>query len=236
MAVPIKTDVALFAHIVCRPEEELDLAQAALLLAEPEYPGLDLAHYLGVLDDLAVQARTHLLGFGDPVTCASRLVTYLAKKFRGNTAHYDDPRNSFLNEVLDRHLGIPITLAVVLIEVGRRVDVPLQGIGFPGHFLVRGGASPEGEGEQYLDPFDGRTLTREDLRDLVQVVSGEVRDPTPEELKVATKRAILVRMLNNLRHIYTTQGDAVRLRLVMERLRVLESWAKKPVRGKGLVH
>lgn len=219
-------EVAMFAHVACRPEAELDLGLAALVLAEPEYPGLDLSHYVEILDQLGAAVRHQVVpdAIRDPTERAMAVVEYLLEQeqFRGNVAQYDDPRNSFLNEVLDRRLGIPITIAVVLIEVGRRVGAPLQGVSFPGHFLVRAGPLL-GPGA-FLDPFTGRPLGPAALRDLLRRMNCDDKDLTEAspELQVASKSAILARMLNNLRGIYTRAGDTRRLKLVLDRLRVLE--------------
>src|SRR4051812_24706985 len=118
MAPVTLPDVAMFAHVAARPEAELDLGLAALMLAEPEYPGLDLSEYTDILDELAVGARRRAAGLRDQREQGVALVEFLLREeeFRGNVEQYDDPRNSFLNEVLDRRLGIPISLAVVMIE------------------------------------------------------------------------------------------------------------------------
>jgi regulator of sirC expression with transglutaminase-like and TPR domain len=214
-------DVALFAHVVSRPEEELDLAQAALLIAEPEYPELDIADYLLQLDQLAVAARSRLAGLADDSARAAALVQYLLEEegFRGNLDEYDDPRNSFLNEVLDRRLGIPITLSVVMLEVAQRLGIPLHGVSFPGHFLV----GTRGPKSLLLDPFTGQALAPSHLADLLGRIYGQRRPPRPDEIQPSTKHGILVRMLHNLRNLYMRQGDGPRQRLAEERIRVLES-------------
>jgi regulator of sirC expression with transglutaminase-like and TPR domain len=214
-------DVALFAHVVYRPEEELDLGQAALLIAEPEYPDLNIAEYLHDLDQLAVAAHARLEGLSEGSARASALVQHLleGEGFRGNLTEYDDARNSFLNEVLDRRLGIPITLAVVMIEVARRLNIPLRGIYFPGHFLV----GTEGRRPLLIDPFTGQSLTAPHLAELLERIYGQRRSPRPDEVQPATKHSILLRMLHNLRNIYMRQGDGARQRLAEERIRVLEA-------------
>lgn len=232
----LQSEVAMFAHLVCRPEAELDLALAALTIAEPEYPGLDIAHYLQVLDELGQRARVRTFAVRDPAVQAITLVNQLLREehFQGNVAHYADPKNSFLNEVLDRRLGIPITLALVMTEVARRAEVPLAGVSFPGHFLVRGG--PVEGPPTYVDPFTGRALAPRDLRELLRRMTGEVRDPTPGELQAVSKRAILTRMLNNLRNIYMASGDTRRLNLCLERIKVLEQAPGGRRTPSGIVH
>ncbi len=214
-------DVALFAHVVYRPEEDLDLAQAALLIAEPEYPEIDIAEYLLDLERLAMTARMRLEGLLDASARASGLVQYLLEEegFRGNLGDYDDPRNSFLNEVLDRRLGIPITLSLVMIEVARRLGIPLRGVSFPGHFLV----GVEGRKPLLLDPFSGQSLTSAHLAEMLGRTYGQRRPPRPDEVQPASKHSILLRMLHNLRNIYVRQSDHARQRLAEERIRVLEA-------------
>lgn len=218
---PTPGELAMFAHLTCRPEADLDLAMAALAIAEPEYPGLDFDVYLRQLDALAEDVAPQVRGVRETASQAVNLVTYLvhAAGFRGNTGEYDDPRNSFLNEVLERRLGIPITLSVMMIEVARRLSVPLSGVSFPGHFLLRAGR-PE-EPPLFLDPFSAHALSPEDLRELLFRHTGERRDPRPAELDAVSKQTILVRMLNNLRNIYAQRGDYPRMRLAAERQKTL---------------
>lgn len=257
----LRPHLALFSHIACRPEDELDLGQAALVIAEPEYDGLDVAAYLRRLDRLAERAQPRVARIPDPGAQALSLINYLhvEEGFCGNVAEYDDPRNSFLNEVLDRRLGIPITLSVVMIEVARRLGVPLRGVSFPGHFLLRvdlltrgddsaddlggvpGDAAPDdedaeaaddGDGDAsgglsevvVIDPFDGRSLDAEDLQALLVRVTGQRRAPRVDDIEIASKHAILLRMLNNLRNLYVQSGDARRLALARERIRALEAY------------
>jgi regulator of sirC expression with transglutaminase-like and TPR domain len=233
-------DVTLFAHVVHRPEEDLDLGQAALLIAEPEYPELDIAAYLLDLDHLAQAARPRLAGLSDSSAQAAALVQYLLDEegFRGNAAEYDDPRNSFLNEVLDRRLGIPITLSVVMMEVARRLSITLRGISFPGHFLV----GTEGRKPLLIDPFTGQALSGQQLSELLFRVYGQRRAPRPDEVQPATRHSILLRMLHNLRNLYMQRGDGARQRLAEERIRVLEtavrslSGADKAGARPGIIH
>ncbi|MGZ3442298.1 MAG: SirB1 family protein [Polyangia bacterium] len=220
-----RAELTLFAHVAARPEAEIDLAQASLLIAEDEYPGLDVASYVDRLDEMGAAARAHLLEVdkpGDRRTTArlERVLTFVYRElgFAGNATDYYDPRNSWLNDVLDRKVGIPITLAVVLLEIFARAGVEAAGVSFPGHFLVR---SPGPSGPLFVDPFDGRILTREDLRELHGRVAGEPSDPDPRLLEPADKKQVLVRMLHNLRGIFAARGDRPRLRAILERLEIL---------------
>jgi regulator of sirC expression with transglutaminase-like and TPR domain len=209
----------LFQHLASRPDDEIDLAAAALLVAEAEYPGLDVAHYLAALDDMADQVRARLGPGQDALLRALNHYLYEELGFRGNEEDYYDARNSFLNEVIDRRVGIPITLCVIYLEVGRRLGLELQGVSFPGHFLV---ALRTPEGDRVLDPYHGGVeLDREELQDLLHRAASPQAELKPEHLQQASKKQILTRLLNNLRGIYHRSGDAARERAVLERLAIL---------------
>lgn len=211
--------LTLFAHVAARTDAEIDLAEAALLIAEIEYPGLDVARYVGVLDELG-RAASRIIAQPSDRPGLERVLRFLYDegRFHGNADDYYDPKNSFLNEVLDRRTGIPITLAVVITEVCRRANVEAQGVSFPGHFLVR---SPAPNGLYVADPFEGKLMTQADLRALLARTTGTPRDPDARMLEPATPRQTLVRMLGNLRSIYSSKGDRDREREVLERLHIL---------------
>lgn len=206
-------------------DEGLDLLTGALLIARDAHPGLDLAEQRERLDTLARPlAGRGLSGF--PPSVQARLLSdylYVVCGFHGAKADYYEPRNSFLNEVLDRKSGIPITLAVVYIEVARRLGVAASGVGFPGHFLVRlGGAPGDPSAERnepvIIDPFfQGRLLDGAALSALLR--RANVRAPLSSEmLEPARTRHVVARMLMNLRGIYTARGDGARLLLTLDRL------------------
>jgi regulator of sirC expression with transglutaminase-like and TPR domain len=206
-------------------DDGLDLLTGALLIARDAHPGLDLAEQSARLDELAQPlAGRGLSAF--PPTVQARLLSdylYVVRGFHGAKADYYEPRNSFLNEVLDRKTGIPITLAVVYIEVARRLGVSALGVGFPGHFLVRLGAQPGDPGAErneptIVDPFhQGRLLDHDALGALLR--RANVRAPLSSEmLEPAPTRHIVARMLMNLRGIYTARGDGARLLLTLDRL------------------
>jgi regulator of sirC expression with transglutaminase-like and TPR domain len=211
--------LTLFAHVVGRPDAEIDLAEASLLIAEAEYPGLDIGHYVGLLDELG-RAATTLLKEKSDRPGIERVLRFLYEevRFKGNTDDYYDPKNSFLNDVLDRKTGIPITLALVITEVCKRAGVEAQGVAFPGHFLVR---SPAPNGLFIADPFAGKLLTEADLRALLSRTPGGPRDPDGRMLEAAKPKQILIRMLNNLRGIYSSRGERSKERDVLERLFIL---------------
>jgi regulator of sirC expression with transglutaminase-like and TPR domain len=219
----------LFAHHAARAEADLDLPRTALLLAEPEYPGLDVAAYLERIDELARLTRARLIGARDargdheggvePRVAQLLQFLYGELGFSGDHEDYYDPRNSFLNEVLDRRRGIPITLALVVLEVARRSGLTAHGIGFPGHFLVR--FDDERRGFTFVDPFEGQVLDDKALGELAARHTGRSTLLDARSLEPATKANTLIRMLNNLRGIYSAKEDSLRLRGILERLEVL---------------
>jgi len=201
-------------------KEPLDLARAALAIAHEEYPSLDEADYLRKLDEIAAQVMRSLPPGALPERRVGRLNLVLFRElgFRGNDSDYYDPRNSFLNEVLDRRVGIPITLSVVYLEVARRCGLAAQGVSFPGHFLCK---VPLDEGELIVDPFHrGRLLGRDDLQKLLESNSRDAR-LSARHLRPASGRDILARMLHNLRAVYLERHDVPRALSAVERLLVL---------------
>ncbi len=232
-----KTEVrAQWAELLARPDEDWELDRAALLLAAEEYPLLQIESYLSLLDSFAARARVRDDLFADPVTRIMRLNEVLFSEFgfRGNTDQYFDARNSFLNDVLDRRTGIPITLSVVYLEVARRIELPLVGVGLPGHFLVK---YDDGAQEILLDPFHGgRLLTEDDCRaKIAEMYQGEMRFHKAL-LAAVSKRQILLRMLRNLKGIYAQAKDHAKTLSVIERLLLLAPEADTELRDRGLVH
>lgn len=223
----------LFAREVEKAEGDLDLGRAALLVAKEEYPQLPVDRYTTRLDLLAEEVRDHLAGEAAPPVVLRELVEVLYTRhgFRGNRDDYYDHRNSFLNEVLDRKLGIPITLGVVILEVGRRLDLPLEGINFPGHFLVR---APGEAVNVLVDPFEGgRILFEDQAQELLDRVYGGMVRMQPGFLDPAGTRTILARLLRNLKGIYMNEDDSDRAVAVLERLLLLEPDAPMELRDLG---
>jgi regulator of sirC expression with transglutaminase-like and TPR domain len=202
------------------PAAPFDLAEVALLLARDEYPNLDVDGYLAELAAMAHEVRRDLRGsFAARVEGLCRYL-YHDLGFRGNTAEYYDPRNSYLNQVLDRRTGIPITLSAVAMAVGQRAGLNIVGVGLPGHFVVKALA---GEQEIIFDPFHGgRRLTVEECGELVQKVTGESFEASPEALRPPLLGSIIVRMLTNLKGTYLREGDFARAVKVIHRLRQLQ--------------
>lgn len=233
------TDQALprqrFTALTRLAENDIDLGEAALLIAAEEQPGLDPAPWLQRLDDLGQRLQARLHGVRGDLDRLARLtgLLFTEEGLRGNADDFYDPRNSYLNEVLDRRLGIPITLAVVCLEVGRRAGVFLEGVGFPGHFLLRLARQPQ----VLVDPFDGgRLLSAADCEKMLERITRGNVDFDPRLLRPAGPRLILQRMLNNLRGIYIQRGELERTVAVLDRLLLLDPDDPTPLRDRGLLH
>ncbi|MBN8885446.1 MAG: tetratricopeptide repeat protein [Rudaea sp.] len=217
-------------------DEDIPLFSSALLIAKDEYPELASADYESQLRDYGERLRKIL----DPTeTAATQLRTlngFLFDElgFSGNEQDYYDPRNSYLNDVLDRRLGNPISLAVVQIELARRLDVPLEGVSFPGHFLVR---LPLDEGIVVLDPFQkGRSLDAAELRRRARthLDTHDIDDARlARMLEPASHRAILTRMLRNLKGVYAEREQWDKALRCCDRLLTLDSHQPGEYRDRG---
>ena len=205
-----------FARMITRPEEDLDLGRAALLVAGEEYPGLDVAEHLRRLDGFAEAVRQRSPEGLQSEELAKLLGRYLFEEqgFRGNSADYYNPDNSYFNRVLDTHTGIPITLSLLFLEVARRVGLRCRGVGMPGHFLV--GLA---DSEWYFDPFNGgAALTAEDCRQLAEGLFGPRMTWSDEYLTPCTKYEFLFRLLNNLKVVYEHTGVPEKAAGVIQRM------------------
>jgi regulator of sirC expression with transglutaminase-like and TPR domain len=201
--------------------EPIDLARAALAIAREEYPDIDEARYLRVLDEFAAQVMRGLPAGALAERRVGRLNSVLFHElgFAGNQADYYDPKNSFLNEVIERRTGIPITLSVMYIEVGRRCGLRVDGIAFPGHFLCKVSLD---EGELIVDPFyRGQLLGLAEIKRRLATALGEGARLDARILRPARPREILARMLQNLRAIYLDKKDLPRALSCVERLLLL---------------
>jgi len=226
---------AQFAALIARGENELELDRAALLIAAEEYPNLEVERYLEQMDSIAAAARLAVAS-ADPLTQIMRLSHFLSEElgFTGNTANYHDPRNSFLNEVIERRVGIPITLSVLYIEVARRIGLNLSGVGMPGHFIVK---YTDEEQEVFLDPFNGgRLLAAERCREMIEQMYGGAMPFRQEFLHAVTKRQILTRMLQNLKGIYAREQDYAKTLGVIERALALDPESATELRDRGLIY
>ncbi len=232
------SSVRAFAALIALPDDAIDLGQAALLIAREEYPDLEVGHYLERLDQMAGEIRSRLRGgegFTSLIAHLNRLL-FEEMGFRGNVEEYDDPRNSFLNDVLDRRVGIPISLSAIYLEVARRIGCPLAGVSFPGHFLVRY-TGRDVATEVLIDPFNrGAILTETECRRLIEErYQGRVAF-RPEFLRRARTREILERMLNNLKLIYERQRDYHRALKVQQLILCVHPGGPREIRDRGLIH
>jgi regulator of sirC expression with transglutaminase-like and TPR domain len=226
-------------EVVAGPEEEIDLAEAALLIAAHEYPGLDVLAYLRRLHELASTLKHRLRGDISPADSVVALNHYLFEElgFCGNTQDYYDPRNSFLNDVLDRRRGIPITLSIVYVEIGRRLGLAMHGVSFPGHFLVKCAAR---DGVIVLDPYErGASLSLDDLQGRLRALRGGSAPPPDvarHMLAAAGKKDILARMLRNLKSIYLERRDPARTLAAVDRIIALEPRAADEYRDRAALY
>jgi regulator of sirC expression with transglutaminase-like and TPR domain len=226
-------------EIAAAADDAIDVAVGAALIAKDVYGSLDVAAMIRKLDLLAAPLVPLALAHQPAEVQAAKLGAHLfgTLGFRGNEKEYYDPRNSLLPDVLERRLGIPISLAVVYCEVARRAGVPAYGVGFPGHFLVRiERAGRGGEDALIVDPFyGGRVLDEGALKRMLERALGGDQAVKPEHLKAASSRAILVRMLTNLKALYLQRGDNARAHLALDRVVTLAPNAAGALRERGLV-
>jgi len=220
-----------------------DLAPAALAIARIEYPSLDIRGYVDSLDrmgDAAARRVAREDARGHDAIRALNEYLYDEQRFTGNRDRYDDPRNSFLNEVIDRRTGIPITLAVVYLEIARRAGVKVAGVNFPGHFLLR--AADEQAQLRYggdfliVDPFHGGALLSEvDCREMLRQHVGEEAAFDRDLLEPATRHEIVVRMLVNLKRLYVRMRSFPQARFVADLLLTVDPSAVAELRDRGLL-
>lgn len=227
------------SEIVKGSEQELNLAEAALLIARDEYPALDVEAYLRQIDELATGVQQRLpaqAGLEDTLVALNQFL-FVEQGFSGDMDNYDDPRNSFLNEVLDRKRGIPITLSILYMEVGRRLGLPLKGVSFPGHFLVK---FTTREGEVVLDPFSGGCLmSKEDLEQMLEDTFGAAEAayaPLERLLISANKKEILVRMLRNLKGAYLRRERHDKALTVVNQILLIQPDQPDEVRDRGRIY
>ncbi len=222
-----------FIWAIDRPEEDIDLARAALLFAKEEYPDLDVDAYIERLDRMAQPVAADNAAGPKGVVDALNSLLFDQEGFEGNAEDYYDPRNSFLNEVLDRKLGIPISLSLLYMELGKRVGLPLAGVGMPGHFLLK---PPSARDEWYVDVYNrGRLLSIQECAERIDhLYNGNVAFQ-PDFLATVNKKQILFRMLANLKGIYLNQQDHGKALAAIDRMLLLDPGSVEQVRDRGLV-
>ncbi|NEP33642.1 MULTISPECIES: SirB1 family protein [unclassified Moorena] len=219
-----------------QPDDQIHLARAALYIAEEEYPDLAIDDYLNALDVMASEVEERLPEQRYPLRVIKTLNQYFYDDlgYSGNSSDYYDPRNSFLNQVMDRRTGIPISLSVVYLEVARRLDFPMVGIGMPGHFLIR----PEFEQVGiFVDAFDGgEILFEQDCEERLTQIYGHPVTLQPSFLAPVSNRQLLARMLMNLKLIYLNGQDLPRALAAVERMLLLFPNAPVQLRDRGLIY
>jgi regulator of sirC expression with transglutaminase-like and TPR domain len=233
-----------FARIIAGEDARIDLARACLLIAQDAYPKLDVERYMDEIERMASRLRVRLpqnCGGEERVVALNQFL-YEDLGYWGNTEDYYDPRNSYLNEVIERKTGIPITMCILYMELGRRIGLPLEGVSFPGHFLVR---LPLRGGMLVLDPFAGGAPQSEDeLRSRVKrVIPDGVADDLPaaelpldQFLEPATNRQILSRVLRNLKAIYRDSDKPERMLDVLNRMLLVTPDASAELRDRGYIY
>lgn len=225
-----------FAAEVRQPEACINIARAALLIAKESEPEVDVEEYLNTLDVMASEVAERLPAERYPLRIIRTINQYLFEDlgFRGNETDYYDPRNSFLNQVIERRMGIPITLSLVYLEIAQRLDFPMMGVGMPGHFLIRPTLD---EMEVFVDPFNaGAVLFPEDCQERLSEVYGSPVAMRPEYLQVVSTHHFLARMLTNLKMIYLNRGDLEQTLAAVERILLLFPNAVRERRDRGLIY
>ena len=234
------TPLDYFASLV-QSDAEFPLLEAAASLAQDDYPDLDVQQVLGSVDQLLARLKRRFAADAPPLQKLRALNQFFYRdlNFAGNLNHYYDPDNSYISVILQTRRAIPITLAVVWLELAQGVGLAARGIGFPGHFMVKVNLP---NGQVVIDPVDGQSLSREELSERLEPFrrrSGlidEFEVPLGLYLQVAPPRDIIARMLHNLKEIHTSQEDWSRLIAVQNRLIVLlpQTWSE--YRDRGLAH
>lgn len=217
--------------------ETINIPRAALVIARSvAYPDLQISAYLAILDDLTRDAGKYIASVATAREKSEKLAEFLfvQEGFRGNRENYEDPRNSFLNEMLERRLGIPISLSILYAEIAGRLGLNASGVGLPGHFIVR--LDDDGE-KWYLDPFNGgRPLSASGCALLVRNSTGYKGPMNPDWLEPSAAEDILTRVLNNLRVIYVERQNWDKALAVVRLLRLIQPTVHEHIRDLGLVY
>jgi regulator of sirC expression with transglutaminase-like and TPR domain len=237
LSLAIPTPLEYFATLV-QSDADFPLLEAAVSLAQDEYPDLDVQQVLGEVDQLLARLKHRLPGDAGPLQKLRALNQFFYRdlSFAGNVNHYYDPDNSYVSVILRTRRAIPITLAVLWMELAQGLGLAARGVGFPGHFMLKVNLP---NGQVVIDPLNGQSLSREALAERLEPFrhnSGlldEFEVPLGLYLQVASPRDIIARMLRNLKEIHNTQEDWPRLVAVQDRLIVLlpQAWAEYRDRG-----
>lgn len=241
MTFETPTALEYFASLVA-DDASLSLVEAAVSIAQDDYPQLDTQAVLAEIDALAVRLKQRFPADAVPVQRLRWLNRFFFQElgFAGNVNHYYDPDNSYLHRVLDTRRGIPITLAILYIELASQIGLTARGVSFPGHFLIKlRMATGSQQGEVVIDPFTGHSLSRDELAELLapykrnRGLQGDFDVPLGLFLQAATAREVVARMLRNLKEVHRSAQDVRRLLQVQERLVVLlpQGWEERRDRG-----
>jgi regulator of sirC expression with transglutaminase-like and TPR domain len=229
---------ATFEQLAELPDECIDVAIGAALVARDTYANLDVDRLIARFDEMAAPLAARNLAALPPAEQAAAVSVYVYEQlgFRGNEQDYYDPKNSLLPDVIGRRLGIPITLALVYCEIARRAGVKASGVSFPGHFLVRVDAAARDDAPVAVDPFfGGRRLDEAGLQTLLKRAASSQKISLAEHLAPAGARTMLVRMLINLKWIHATRGDFARALLALDRIISLTPDSVPALRERGLL-
>ncbi|MGJ3247458.1 MAG: SirB1 family protein [Elainellaceae cyanobacterium] len=224
-----------FYSEIRQPDDQIDLARAALYIAQEEYPTLEPDKYLNALDTMAADIREQLSDESYPLRIIRCINHYLYDDlgFQGNTENYYDPDNSYLNQVIERRVGIPITLSLVYLELAKRLEFPMVGVGMPGHFLIRPTLP---DMAIFVDPFHrGEIMFSENCQERLTDMYGGAIAFRPEFLAVDA-RQFLARMLTNLKFIYINQGNVSKCLAAIDRILLLNPESPTELRDRGLLY
>jgi len=227
-----------FQVLAQMPESQIGLAEGALVLSAEARPEVDIRLGLQAMNEVVERTRPIVDAANTPSAAVAALnhCLFELEQFRGNQESYDDPRNSFLEEVLARRRGLPITLSVVYVEVARQLGLEAYGIGFPGHFLAKVvGVSDVPGSEIIVDPFFGRVLSPRDCAERLRAATGDHIEFDGAWLRPATAHEIYVRMLNNLKLLYLREGDGLAALGCFDRILLLAPEAAFEYRDRGLL-
>jgi regulator of sirC expression with transglutaminase-like and TPR domain len=225
-----------FYQEINRADEDIDLAKASLYYAQAEYPNLNIQKYLNILDTMAEEIQTKLPQNRYPLKVINTINQYLFDdlQFQGNDQDYYNPANSFLNEVIERRTGIPISLSVLYLEIAKRINFPMVGIGMPGHFLIR----PEfEEAGIFIDVFNqGEILFQQDCAERLQQLYPHPIELEPRFLAAVSSRQILARMLTNLKYIYLNRKQFSKVLATIDGILMLFPDNPNELRDRGLLY
>ncbi len=224
-----------FERLITQPEDDLELGRAALVVAAEADPGCDVEAHVRTLDEWGRTLASRLDPGWNNLQKLARLRSFLFEdlRFRGAQRDYYDPKNSLLDQVIERKVGIPLSLSIIFMEVGWRVGIPFQGVGFPGHFLVRLCGEPR---DLLLDPYShGQSIHEEDCVRMLQHLTGGRVEFRPELLVGVSKRRMIARLLLNLKSAYLRIQDDHNALAAVERILLMTPEDTDEIRDHGLL-